>query len=265
MDLLVTASIPPSIWQFEEDKITKLEFKDFTSINLIPENYLNVPKLPTDLATKVLEYLFITYLKERDYHLALTCVRVNKYHLKKFYTSIYRPTKAPDVECFVRLSRTFMFCEAIDDYLCSPCYEFQSIALRLSRPGYTDDRPLRPWQFGPYTMTEEIPPNFTVGYELIHPIHIGETASDTVWLQGAYHAGGVFKATHVFHPVVNLILCDSADSILPINKNLVRNFYFLKFVSLLKLIYGERLVVNYMVKENDNPFLVLTETFINFY
>lgn len=265
MDLLVTASNPPSIWQFEDDKISKIEFRDFTSISLIPENYIDLPPIPYDLATPILQYLFVTYLKERDYYLALECCRVSKYYLNRFYNGIYRASNNKPIDLFRRLSRTFMVCEAIDDYLCSPCYEFQSIALRLSRPGFIDDVPLRPWQFGPYTMTEEIPPHFTIGYELIHPIHIGETNSHTVWLQGAYHAGGVFKATNIFHPVINLILCDSADMILPINKNLIRNFYFLKFATLLKVIYGDRVVVNYMVKEDDNPFVVLSETFINFY
>lgn len=266
MNILVTATYPPTLWEIKNDKTFKLEFKDFTSISLIAENYTQIPPLPTDLATKILSYLLLIYLEERDYHLALSCCRIDKYHLKYFYNRIYRPSNSSPLEQFTRLSKTFLFCEAIDDYLCAPCYEYQSVALRLSRPGFEiDQRPLRPWQFGAYSITEEIPPNFTVGFEHIHPIHVGDNVCDTIWLQGVFHNNGIFKATHVLHPVINIILCDTSDTILPINKDLIRNFYFIKFIELLKLIYGPRMVINFMVKDDSNPFLVLSESFINFY
>lgn len=264
MEFLVTATEPTTIWQLEGNEIFQLDFHDFSSISLIPENKLVIPKLPTELATRVLVHLFEYYLSQRDYHLALSCCRVDKYHLQKFYNGIYgRETDTPQ-NLFKRISRTFQFCEAIDDYLCTPCNEFQCIALRLARPGLDRNQsPLRPWQFGPYNVTEEIPPYYTIGYENITPFHLGDSVGDVVWLRGNFHRNGIFKASALYHPVINLILCDTSDNVLPVNKTLATNTYFSKFCDLLKWIYGVDVIVNFMVKEDNNPFLIFTETFIN--
>lgn len=266
MDLLITASYPPAIWEYSKKEAKQIEFYDFSVYKLIPKNTLDIGILPRELATPILTYLFRIYLRERDYNLALSCCKVDTYHLQYFYGLVYRKSHQTNVELFRRISRTLLFCESIDDYICAPCFEFQCLALRLARPGRPgDDRPLRPWQFGAYNLTEGLEPNFSSGFETIHTVHTGENVADVVWLKGGFHRNGIFKAESIYHPVINLILCDAADTLLALNKNMVGNVYFQRFFDLLKIIYGPRLLVNYMIKEDDNPFIILTEAFINFY
>lgn len=263
MKLLITSSDPATVWELQDSTVTQVLFPDLSIYDLYPstQNVKNI--LPPELGEKVIVFLFWEYILARDFDQALELAQISKFYPIKLYNELF--TKKHDIliDCYKRLARTFMFCEAIDDYMVSPRTSSFNTCLRLTRHGANfPSFPLRPWEFGKYYCTEPLGSLFFQGSNQINEYYIGPNICDTIWVSGEFNSG-IMEAEEIYHPVLNMILSDYTENVLPTALIMKRNIYLHDFINLLKKIYGKGLITNFMIKEDDNPFLVATETFIS--
>lgn len=264
MQLLITSGKPTTFWKLEGSTATRLDLRDFSYYNLGPENTLKLGTLPQELSQPILDILFNNYLLDRDFDEALKLCTTSKYFLKRFYNRIYGNDDLRIRDLYKRLARSFLFLEAIDDYLVSDKVGSMNTCLRICRPGYTFMvSPLKPWHFGKYSCKEAMTQNFYRGDIEMLNYNAGPTVGDIVWLNGLVR-NGVMHTIEFYHPVLNIILCDSADNVLPSTETLEDNIYMKYFTKLVYYIYGPTTIINFMVKEEENPFLVTTDSFITF-
>lgn len=229
------------------------------------ENKTPLGTLPYDLAEPILTYLFRSYIKSRDYEPALQLCTTSRYFLRLFYKLIYRDDDLLVKDSYKRLARTFVFAESIDDYLVSEKIGRLNCCLRVVRPGYSYMvTPIRPWHFGKYTCREAMTTSFFRDENEMQHFNAGPMVGDIVWINGTTR-NGVMHADEFYHPVINIILSDCADNVLPTAIGLEKNLYMKQFTKLLYYVYGSEAIVNFMVKdlEDDNPFIVTTDSFIS--
>jgi hypothetical protein len=264
MNLLVTASHPTTLWKLDGSEIEQLEFRDLTYYKLSPENDTAIPDvLPPELGEIVIKYLFWEYIYQRSFDQALDLLCLNHHYARLLYTQVYCKHNLCPVDYYKRVSATLRFCEGVDDYLLAPKVGGLNACLRSARPGYAYNiPPLRPWQFGRYNNLEPMTAGFFRGPDQIHHFATGPLVGDIVWVNGKFKKG-VLVSKELYHPVINLILCDTSDNVLPTIKSLEKNFCFKRFVEILTFIYGPYTLVNFMIKEDENPFIVLTDAFIS--
>jgi len=264
MQLLITAGKPTTFWKLENSSAQKLYLRDFTYYKLDQEYKGDLGTLPQELCQPILDLLFNNYLLDRFFEDALALCTVSKHFLKRFYSRIYGSEDLNVRDLYKRMARSFLFLETIDDYIVSEKLGSMNSCLRICRPGYTHMvTPLRPWHFGKYSCKEAMAQNFYRGDLEMKTYNTGPAVGDIVWLNGVFR-GGVTHTIEFYHPVINIILCDSADNVIPDSDTLGKNTYMKKFTSLVSYIYGPRAIINFMVKEEENPFLVTSDAFISF-
>lgn len=266
MELLITTATPPTFWEIQNNQITRIIFPNLTEYDLFADDNVTYPSLPPELGEICLQYLLKIYLKGRAYDKAMAIAMSNKSLLRYCYTKFYEPPKIDSMDQFFRIQRTFDLLDMIDDHLISPLTRASNANLRIARPGLPYCfPPLRPWHFVNFVQTEPSFSRFVRGTEKLETFNTGPTIGDTVWVNGTYDRDGVMDTKRIYHPVINIILCDSADVILPTEHRLVTNKYFKQFTHLLQTIYGSNCLVNYMVKDDEeDPFVVETLNFISF-
>jgi hypothetical protein len=264
MQLLITASKPTTLWKLEGSTAKKLYLRDFTYYNLEAENTADLGTLPQELSQTILDTLFNDYLLDRDFDAALKLCTTSKYFLKRFYERIYGCDDLNTRDLYKRLARSFVFMEAIDDYLVSEKIGSLNCALRICRPGFTHMvTPVKPWHFGKYSCKEAMAQNFYRGDLEMKNFNTGPAVCDIVWLNGLMR-NGVMHTVEFYHPVINIILCDSTDNVIPSAETIEENEYMKSFARLVSFIYGPTTIINFMIKEEENPFLVTTDAFITF-
>ena len=263
MQLLITSSNPTTFWQLQGSTASQLKLTDlgYYCLGSLGPDIENT--LPEDLAEPILVRLFLVYLRKRDFAQALELATVNKYFMKRIYKIIFQKEDLPVKEMYKRLARTFLFCDAVDEYLVSERSISTNYCLRINRPG-TTYRPVLPWQFGKYAVKEPMQSGFFRGPEPLKTYNVGPLVGDIVWINGETHRG-ITKAKEFYHPVINIVLCDGADTLLTSAEDLESCRYMKWATKLLYFIYGPSAIINYMVKEDDNPFVVSTESFISMF
>jgi hypothetical protein len=267
MDLIIADTHGETfVWKVQDEKIARVRFKDISRYMLFPNPDLDIGyTLPYELAEKVIFYIFWQYVKHRSYDLATSLLSIHKCFLRLIYKTLLGGNQnIPEMEMYRRVCRTLNFCESLDDFLLTPTTLECNTAFRTTRvcPPHLD-HPLRPWQFGKYTYTELITTGFYRGDKELINLNVGEIVGDIVWVEGTFKNGMYTEAT-IFHPVINIVLANVSDNVLPIHDKFCRNDYFRKFVDLLKFVYGPTAAINFMTKEDENPFITSTNSFISF-
>lgn len=263
MKLLITSSNPTTLWELEDSTVKQLVFRDFSCYDLYPCTVKLTNRLPPELGEKVVTFLFWEYIRLRCFDQAVELAQISKYYIQKFYNLLYKKPHDDLMDMYKRISRTFLFCEAVDDYFVTPRTGSYSTCLRVLRPGIVyPTLPLRPWDFGKYYTSEPLTSVFYSGTQRINEYYIGPHTCDTIWVNGTT-TSGIMDAVEIYYPVLNLILSDASDNVLPTALTMKRNQYLKSFIDLLKIIYGKGIVINFMIKEDDNPFVVTTDSFIS--
>ena len=264
MNVLVTKTEPAFFYKVEEDRLTLLNLYDFSNYELFPDNQTIVGTLPTEIGERVITYLFWGYVRDRDFYMANCLLNINKYMLGKFFEQFYRMRSRQYVQMYKKLSKSLFHLESIDDHLLGLIKEDHNACLRLTRVGAPfNPSPMRPWHFGAYSLTEMMANRFYKGNRPVKVYAAGPKISDIVWIDGIMNREGIIVDACVFHPVINLVYCNVVDNILPEVPTFENDYYFRKFVNIVKYVYGPNTLINVMVKEDENPFVVTTNSFIS--
>lgn len=273
--LLITQSKWSHIFKLDEDwVVTPIIFKKYQELTLSP---INTPPcmfdLPHELIYKTLKISFFDLLHSKNFEDAFDLCLTSKVLLHEIYELLLGPTrlKVSITDQAHHLHSCLYLIELIhDEYLCTPNLSKHSrVGIRLetmpSRFTTGDNKQVAPWDFYPELQTErhgrvidrDGPAN---------PYLTGPFFGDIVNVYGS-SSKGIVAVTQMHHPVLTFILSTIDEVLIPDEANFWHNRPFKRFTKLLKIIFGPRTGVYFMVKPFGNefsPFISQSDTFYKF-
>lgn len=252
-------------WKFENNLVEPLPLKRFDNHDLLQNTRVIKPGfLPYEIVDLVMKYLFKTYIETQNFEQAFELTMLNRDFARTIYFKIFGTRRTTNLEQMLyRLAKTFYLIEQIyDEYITlensgSIC----KVGIKLTRnPWKMNARLYGPWDFSMNDFELE-----ELDAEDLYPnvMHFkGETHGETVWIHGT-EMNGVIDVAMFQNPVLNFILADYTDALIPCESVFAENLYFKSFSRLLKVCFGHQTGVYFMVKESidrRNPFIHRSST-----
>lgn len=222
--------------------------------------------LPVELVLLIVKRLLMIYLQTQNLESAFELCTLNSEICKVIYYQVFGIQKTPNIrEMIHRLAKTFYLVESIyDEFLTVPNLgTYSKVGLVLTRlPNKIRTRNNGPWDYDLDILLEEL-----VLDNLSPHVHAfsGPTHADTCWVQGT-ELNGVIDVTVMEQPVINFILQDYTDALIPHERTWGQNKFFCYFSRLLRVTFGKQTGVYYMVKPGPharNPFITRSETLMS--
>lgn len=206
------------------------------------------------------------YLQTQNLEAAFDLCTLNSEICKLIYYQVFGSTNPPPVLVMVhRLARSFYLVESIyDEYLTVPNLgTYTKVGLVLTRlPNKMRTRAYGPWDFDLDIVLEELVLNNLDPH--VHSFS-GATHAETTWIQGT-ELNGVIEVDILEQPVINFILQDYTEALIPKEKSFTDNMYFRYFSRLLRVTFGKQTGIYFMVKpglQERNPFINRSDTLLS--
>jgi hypothetical protein len=267
MDLLVTASAYPKVYKVQGNQIERYHFEDFSQHEIGQPTWdLNV-RLPWEILSKIIYYLFYAYLKDHNYDLAGALTAINKAFAREIYQDIYKVALIPVVKKIQRVCNTLYTLERIhDDYL-TMVKQTKYSYCRLIKTYAEVGGHYRPWSFTLDCFA--VPSHGVLAYdddETVHNFSLGALYGETLWMNGYFSTSGLFKCRKMRHPIITLDICLYDDQTILTSSDLQTNVHFKMFINLIKKCYGPNTGIYVMFNDDPthNPFDISQRGFIEF-
>lgn len=264
MDLLITRSKNPHFYSIDQGSLSKIKVVDFGEYDLPQPKWQLARRLPWDVCSIIMRYLFLIYLKSFNFDLAGALVSINKSFTFEIYNEIFGVRYTHPLKAVKRVCNTLdLLARIYDDYLSIPRKTNYSL-IKVVKPSNVAD--FLPWQ-----TILDVFPQPTVGIiagegEKVYQFETGGFYGDTVWLTGRYNRDGIFKCKRFYHPIITIQLSDY-DEAVPTSKQLNSNEMFKKFAALLRLAYGPTTGIYFYFDDDqhgENLFDISRTGFIEF-
>lgn len=266
--LLITQSKWTHMFQLDEDcQIRPIHFGKYQEITLSP---LHTPScffdFPGELIMKVLQISFYDLLHSKNFEDAFDLLLTSKSLLKQIYIQIYGLTHISTTEMARHMHASLFLVELFhDEYLCAVNEnKVPRTAIRLETCRIS--KVVAPWDFFAEIQLER------------HSRIVDKNGPANPYLTGPYHGDkvnvygksseGIVYVEEMHHPVFTLILSNCEGAIIPDETDFWHNRPFKRFARLLKIIFGRRTGIYFMVKPYGNehsPFVTQSDTYYKFY
>jgi len=267
MDLLISQGDQVSVWQVEGDQANRIHFRTFQERDLCPpvDEIKGLGYFPPEIMEKILTIVFDHYLATLNFDLCSDLFKFSKSFTGTIYRQIYGKTYAEFFKQYGRLYRTFQILENMYDQYLSVESEIMYSCMKLTSINHRGYKH-QPWDFMHNIV---IAPITGIVIDLTDPqlqqlqYNYGPCYGDRIRVSGFFR-NGVFKATNLTTPILNIMMVDSFDTLIPSSKSLNRNY--INFFKLVKKAFGPDTGVYVMIKEDDddNPFITRSDVFMEF-
>lgn len=265
MKLLISKSTPTAFFEIENNnQIRRLHFPNYFEQDLCQPTLTICKRLPWELVSNILGYLFKIYLETFNFDLACDLLLVKKDFLKQVYRSIYGRSTVHYFEKYRRLSNTLYILSEIHDTYITVLGQRDFCILKLVRTGDPMiNTHLNPWDFTFDFFIEPLA-GFVSKPGVKTEMHrVGPTYGNQVWVTGKWR-DGIFNCDKISTPVINLKFTNIYEVIQHTASNI--NSRFEAFFELVRETYGPLCAINVMIQPQDdiNPFVSNSTSFISF-
>lgn len=264
MDLLISQGDQVSVWQVKGDQASRIQFRSFEERDLCPpsDEIKGLGYFPPEIMEQILEIVFDHYLVTLNFDLCSDLFKFSKSFTGKLYRRIYGQGNVPFYKQYGRLYRTFQIMENIYDQYLSVESEMKYSCMKLTSINQRGAKH-QPWDFMHDIVVSPITGIIVDLTDTQIQFNYGPCYGDCFRVSGVFR-NGVFKATELSTPVLNIMMVDVFDTLIHSNRGLNKNY--VAFFRLLKKAFGPDTGVYVMVKEDDddNPFITRSDVFMEF-
>lgn len=220
---------------------------------------------PGELILKILVISFFDLLYSKNFEDAFDLLLVSRKLLAEIYLLIYGPSVHTITDKARHMHASLFLVEILhDDYLCTVNINKDSrmgVKFETCHP----TRNVAPWDLYPEIL-------FARHSRIIdkdgpaNPYLTGPYFGDVVTIYGT-SIDGIVNVQQMHHPVFTLMITSRDGVLIPDEGDFWHNRAFKKFANLLKIIYGKRTGVYFMVKpygNENNPFVTASDTYFKF-
>jgi len=265
--ILITQSKWSHIFQLLPDyQIRPIIFNKYQDTTLSPTH---TPScffdFPGELILKILVISFFDLLHSKNFEDAFDLCLVSRQLLAQIYLMIYGPNPCSITDKARHMHASLFLVEILhDDFMCSVNINKDSrmgVRFETFHPAKT----IAPWDLYPEILFER------------HSRIIDKDGPANPYLTGPYFGDivtvygrsidGIVNVDQMHHPVFTLILSTPEGVLVPDEGDFWHNRAFKRFANLLKMIFGKRTGVYFMVKpygNENNPFVTQSATYYKF-
>jgi hypothetical protein len=227
------------------------DYEDYAKINMARLQTV----LPWCVFVNILVKLVDSYLAVYDFDSLAEICNINKEVTDMMYGSMYGwGEEVKPARKVFRMRKTFDILYTIHTHrIISPQVGRDIYYLRLGR-GFVRSLfgDIQPWDFHGNFELSGILANTDLDGFTLKKYFIGPLSGQMCYIDGNFDDEGVLEARQIFTPVISLCLAKSNRTIMPTRAMIEDNEHFQKFADLLIKIYGERTMVNFMVKPDNS-------------